>query len=239
MRLDLFCVAQGLFDSRNKAQESIQKGFVYVDEKQILKPAYEVSLDCTIALKERQIFVSRAGEKLWNFLEKNPIDIQNAKALDIGSSTGGFTQVLLQKGARDIYCVDVGTNQLHKSLRENPKIHLFEKTDIRDFTSKVSKIEFDIIVCDVSFIKIEQIFYAFNPLIKKWLILLFKPQYEVGREAKRNKKGVVLDEKKIQASLQELLEFLENQGLKVLIQEESSIRGKEGNAEFFIACQRS
>ncbi|EES89755.1 TlyA family RNA methyltransferase [Helicobacter canadensis] len=238
MRLDLFCVQQGWFYSRNKAQEAIQKGIVLVDDCAVLKSSFEVLENTKVKLKQEKCFVSRAGEKLWNFLENNPIEITNSVVLDIGSSTGGFTQVMLQKGAKEVYCVDVGKNQLHKDLREDSRIHLFEEMDIRQFTPKEKDKIFDIIVCDVSFIPIQKIFYSFENRIGDWLILLFKPQFEVGKEAKRNKKGVVLDEKKIQEALWQTIIFLEKQELKVIKYEESSVRGKEGNIEFFIACQR-
>lgn len=238
MRLDLFCVQQGWFYSRNKAQEAIQKGIVLVDDCAVLKSSFEVLENTKVKLKQEKCFVSRAGEKLWNFLENNPIEIVNSVVLDIGSSAGGFTQVMLQKGAKEVYCVDVGKNQLHKDLREDSRIHLFEEIDIRKFTPKEKDKIFDIIVCDVSFIPIQKIFYSFEDRIGNWLILLFKPQFEVGKEAKRNKKGVVLDEKKIQEALWQTIIFLEKQELKVIKYEESSVRGKEGNIEFFIACQR-
>lgn len=238
MRLDLFCVQQGWFYSRNKAQEAIQKGIVLVDDCAVLKSSFEVLENTKVKLKQEKCFVSRAGEKLWNFLENNPIEITNSVVLDIGSSAGGFTQVMLQKGAKEVYCVDVGKNQLHKDLREDSRIHLFEEMDIRKFTPKEKDKIFDIIVCDVSFIPIQKIFYSFEDRIGDWLILLFKPQFEVGKEAKRNKKGVVLDEKKIQEALWQTIIFLEKQELKVIKYEESSVRGKEGNIEFFIACQR-
>lgn len=237
MRLDLFCVKKGWFPSRNKAQESIQKGLVLVGDCVVLKSAFEVAENAVVRLKDERHFVSRAGEKLWNFLENNPLGITDFVALDIGSSTGGFTQVLLQKGAKEVVCVDVGKNQLHKSLREDCRIRLFEETDIREFGGRITK-EFDVIVCDVSFIPIKSIFDSFKERVGGWLILLFKPQFEVGREAKRSKKGVVLDEAKIQESLQIMKDFLENHGFKVAKCEESTPSGKEGNREFFIACQR-
>ena len=238
MRLDLFCIKKGWFSSRNKAQESIQEGLVLVDDCVILKNAFEVSENAVVKLKEERYFVSRAGEKLWNFLENNPLGIADFVALDIGSSTGGFTQILLQKGAKEVYCVDVGKNQLHQSLKADSRIRLFEEMDIREFGAKITK-EFEIVVCDVSFIPIGKIFDSFKGKVGDWLILLFKPQFEVGKEAKRNKKGVVLDEKKIQEALQEMIIFLENQDFKVIRYEESMPRGKEGNREFFIACQRN
>lgn len=238
MRLDLFCVQQGWFYSRNKAQEAIQKGAIWVDNHAVLKSSFEVLENTKVELKQEKYFVSRAGEKLWNFLENNPIEIANSIVLDIGSSTGGFTQVMLQKGAKEVYCVDVGKNQLHKDLRGDSRIYLFEETDIRKFTPKEKNKIFDIIVCDVSFIPIQKIFHSLKDLIGNWLILLFKPQFEVGKEARRNKKGVVLDEKKIQEALWQTIIFLEKQELKVIKYEESSVRGKEGNIEFFITCQR-
>lgn len=239
MRLDRACVQRGFFQSRNKAQEAIKKGLISVNQTLILKPSLEVSLEDEIVLKEEKGFVSRAGEKLFWFFANYFFDLEGLNALDIGSSTGGFTQVLLQQGVKAVYCVDVGSYQLHNTLKNHPSIKLFEKTDIRSFATLSPLKTYDIVVCDVSFISVFAILKSFKGLIGRWLILLFKPQFEVGRSAKRNKKGVVIDNESIQQSLKTMLEFLEVNGLKVCICEKSIIKGKEGNEEFFIACERA
>ncbi|WP_331250513.1 TlyA family RNA methyltransferase [Helicobacter apodemus] len=239
MRLDKACIQKGFFLSRNKAQEAIKRGLISVNEVIMLKSSLEVSLEDEITLKEEKSFVSRAGEKLFGFLSNHSFALEGLNALDIGSSTGGFTQVLLQKGVKAVYCVDVGSHQLHSTLRHNPKIQLFEKTDIRSFAALSPLKAYDIVVCDVSFISIFSILKSFQGLIGRWLILLFKPQFEVGKVTKRNKKGVVIDNQSIQQSLKSTLEFLRENGLRVRICEKSIIKGKEGNEEFFIACERA
>ncbi|WP_233704106.1 23S rRNA (cytidine-2'-O)-methyltransferase TlyA [Helicobacter mesocricetorum] len=239
MRLDIACVQRGFFESRNKAQVAIKKGLISVNKALMLKPSLEVSLCDEITLKETRKFVSRAGEKLFYFFSNHFFDIEGFTALDIGSSTGGFTQVLLQQGVKAVYCVDVGSYQLHNTLKNNPKIQLFEKTDIRDFVAISPLRVYDIVVCDVSFISIFSIFKSFKDFIGRWLILLFKPQFEVGRSTKRNKKGVVIEKEVIQQSLKAMLEFLKDNGLEIRICEKSIIKGREGNEEFFIACERA
>ena len=234
MRLDVFCTQKGFVDSRNKAQELIKKGLIKVNDKICKKASFEVSNE-KIELLQSCIFVSRAGEKLWSFLLDFTLDFENKSALDIGSSTGGFTQVLLKCGIKKVDCVDVGSEQLHKSLRQNPKISLFENTDIRDFKSEE---KFDFVLCDVSFITLENILPVILHFAKDKIILLFKPQFEVGKDVKRNKKGVVKDEKKIQETLQKTLDLLMQKDLEILCVEKSKIKGKEGNEEFFIACAK-
>ncbi|MDE5592074.1 MAG: TlyA family RNA methyltransferase, partial [Helicobacter sp.] len=130
------------------------------------------------------------------------------------------------------------SDQLHYTLRTNSKIKLFEKTDIKNFLPISPFESYDIVVCDVSFVSFFNIFKSFKTLIKKWLILLFKPQFEVGKEVKRNKKGVVLEENKIKQVLQNTLDFLSYEGFEIFACEKSKITGKEGNEEFFIACKR-
>lgn len=244
MRLDLACIKRGLVDSRNKACEMIQKGLVKCNGEVCLKAAYEVSDEDKITL-EGKIFISRAGEKLWCFLEEYFCDFYDKSVLDIGSSTGGFTQVLLERGAKEVYCVDVGRGQLHNTLRENPKVFCFEGMDIRDFPLEFEKItarkntRFDWVLCDVSFIPLEKVLPTISLLAYDKILLLFKPQYEVGKEARRNKKGVVLQKDKINAALSSFLERLKAYHFEIQNLKTSKIKGKEGNVEFFIACQKT
>lgn len=235
MRLDLLCVKLGIAQSRNKAKEFIHKGFIKVNEEICKKASFEV-YDAKVELVETCVFVSRAGEKLWNFLLDFSLDFQGKSALDVGSSTGGFTQVLLKKRIKSVVCVDVGSNQLHKSIKKNPKVVFFENTDIRDFKSDE---KFDFVLCDVSFIALKNILPCILTFAKDKIILLFKPQFEVGKEVKRNKKGVVQDKEKIKEALQNNLDLLKQNNLKILCVKKSKIKGKEGNEEFFIACARA
>lgn len=239
LRLDVACVQVNLIQSRNKAQELIKKGRVCVNGKVCQRVAYILADKDMLSLLDDVVFVSRAGEKLHNFLQNNPCikaQIANKEALDIGASTGGFTQVLLQENVKNVVCVDVGSNQLHYTLREDCKVECCENTDIREFAKDSES--FSLVVCDVSFISLRDILDAIVALSNDLVILLFKPQFEVGKEAKRNKKGVVKEKEKILQSLESMQKILQKY-FKILVCEASSIKGKEGNVEFFIALKKS
>ncbi len=234
MRLDIFLVANNFVSSRNKAIELIKNNFVKVDGKIVLKPSFIVDKDCNVEIL-KEIFVSRAGEKLDSYIKNNNIDFTGMNVLDIGSSKGGFTQVLLKYNAKSITCVDVGRDQLDASLRDNPKIKLFESCDIRDFKSKDL---FDFIVCDVSFISIKYILDSIFRLLNGEALLLFKPQFEVGKNIKRNKKGVVTQKDAIDSALFSLLSLIKQYGFEIINIESSALKGKEGNEEVFINIKK-
>jgi len=133
MRLDKYLVEEGYFESRNRALEAIREGKVTVDGKTV-KPSVKVGSENLVEVEHAKFYVSRAARKLESFLEKHTVILQGKHALDIGSSTGGFAQILLERGVDSLTCVDVGSEQLHRSLRDDPKLSLYENTDIRDFT---------------------------------------------------------------------------------------------------------
>jgi len=231
MRLDEFLVKAGFVESRNKAKELIKNKKVKVEGKVATKPSLNVD-NPEIEILEK-VYVSRAAWKLKNYLEKYNISFENKSVIDVGSSTGGFSEVALEKGAKKVVCVDVGDNQLHPKIRQNPKVEVFENTDIRDFEYKD---KFDILVSDVSFISLLKIFDKLNELSDK-MILLFKPQFEVGKEAKRDKKGVVIDNEAIKKA-RENFEKEISKNFEIIRNEESSIRGKEGNTEYIYHLRR-
>ncbi len=233
MRLDVK-VGKILNISRNKASELIKKGFVEVDGKSILKPSFLFD-EQNLHVKKENIFVSRAGEKLNGFLEDFSLSVKDKTCLDVGSSTGGFVQVLLQYGAKKVVAVDVGSEQLHVSLRQNEKVELYEKTDIRDFTCKES---FDIVTCDVSFISFKDISFAIDSFAKEYIIILFKPQFEVGRGVKRDKKGVVSDKKAVQNAREKFEKEALSLGWILEKKADSKLKGKEGNLESFYAFRK-
>ncbi|WP_456479903.1 23S rRNA (cytidine-2'-O)-methyltransferase TlyA [Nautilia sp.] len=229
MRLDQYLVTNEYTFSRNKAQEIIKKGYVKVNDKIVKKPSFNVTDGDKIDILNKEKYVSRAAYKLKNYLEKHGLSFKGKTVLDIGSSTGGFTQVSLEKGAEKVVCVDVGANQLHFTLRNNPKIELYENTDIRNF--KYDR-KFDVIVSDVSFISLLKIIDKVDEVSEGEIVLLFKPQFEVGRDVKRDKKGVVTDMEAVKKARDSFEKACKNSGWELLRAEESSLKGKEGNTEY-------
>jgi len=233
MRVDKYIVEEGYFESRNRANDAIKAKKVKVDGK-IAKASTKVSENSIVEVEDEKFYASRAGRKLESFLEAFPINITNKRALDIGSSTGGFAQIVLEQGVSTLDCVDVGSNQLHISLRQNPKVSLYEKTDIRDFESEL---DFESITCDVSFISILQIINNINSLSQKdtSIIILYKPQFEVGKDVKRDSKGVVLDLDAIARRKEEFEAKALSLGWIEKHQAPSQLQGKEGNQEYIYA----
>ncbi len=231
MRLDSYLVENGLFESRNRASVAIKSGLVSVDGKVVTKPSLKVAELANVQVKESKFYVSRAAKKLEEYLKEYALPIDGARCLDIGSSTGGFTQMLLENGASSVDCVDVGKEQLHSSLRENSKVNVFEQTDIREFKSEA----YDLIVSDVSFISLLKIVGSVDSLSDKntTICLLFKPQFEVGLGVKRDSKGVVLDRNAIESAKRDFELKTKELGWEIMDTRESKVAGKEGNVEYF------
>ena len=169
-------------------------------------------------------------------LQKDILNLAGANVLDVGSSTGGFVQILLQRGAKSVTALDVGSSQLSEILRRSPRVIVRENTDIREFESEK---KFDLITCDVSFISLNLILKSLASLAKSVLIVLFKPQFEVGAEINRNKKGVLKDEKAARAARTKFERLCAELGLAVLHASACKITGKEGNQEFFYLLKRT
>lgn len=227
-RLDQYLVENNLVDSRNKAQQLIKDSKVSVDKKVITKASFKVS-DELVELDDEHVYVSRAAYKLKNFLPLLPFSITGMNALDIGSSTGGFTEVLLLNDVKTVTSVDVGSSQLNERLRLDPRVISVENQDIRSFTSETA---YELVTCDVSFISLHHILDAINSLASKYMILLFKPQFEVGKDVKRDKNGVVMDKKAIAVAMLKFEDTCTLLGWKKVLMEASSITGKEGNVEY-------
>jgi len=229
LRLDNYLVEKEFVSSRNKAQSLIKDGLVFVNGKVIKKSSLKIEEHDVVTLAEHKSYVSRAAFKLLEFLEEIDLDVKDRMALDIGSSTGGFTQVLLEKGVAEVSCVDVGRDQLHKSLREDKRVNVFESTDIRKFEIQE---QFDLVVSDVAFISLLHILDDVDRLASKDIILLFKPQFEVGRHVKRDKNGVVLDKKAILKSMEVFEDACALKGWQLMQKAPSKLTGKEGNLEY-------
>ncbi len=230
MRLDLYLYKHFGIQSRNKAAELIKASKVLIGGLAVKKPSFEISEDTKLEILDDEALVSRAGEKLKIFLASAGIDVNKKRVLDVGSSTGGFAQVLLQRGANEVYCVDVGSKQLHSSLRTNEKIQLFENCDLRDFDQTC---DFDLLTCDVSFISLSLLLKNIDSLAKSEIVLLFKPQFEVGKNVKRNKKGKVMNENAIVLAMKSFEEEAKNIGWDLRLTLPSEVLGKNGNTEYF------
>ena len=236
MRFDNY-VASVLNISRNKASELIKSGKVLINGEICTKVSSEVS-EAKISLLD-EIYVGRGALKLKSFLEAMKFDIAGKNALDIGSSTGGFMQILLERGVKSVTGVDVGTDQLDTSLRSDERVKIYEKTDVREF-AKTHKNEFNLITCDVSFISLSEILPAICELASEssLIITLFKPQFEVGVGVKRNKKGVVTDAKAVNLAMKRFEVLASSFKFELIACKECEVKGKEGNAEFFYAFNK-
>ena len=228
MRLDKYITQKHNIQSRNKAAELIKAGKVLVNQKIVKKTSFIIEGDEEIMINENNFFVSRSAYKLKFFLEDNNITVENKTAIDIGSSTGGFTQILLNNNIKSVTCVDVGTNQLHQTIKNDKKIIICENTDIRKFQSNT---KYELITCDVSFISILNILNDINRLSSNEIIILYKPQFEVGKEVKRDNNGVVLDEKAVNEKRALFLEETKKLNWKLEDTDKSKLAGKNGNIE--------
>jgi len=229
VRLDNYLVENDFVESRNKAQTIVKEGLVYINDKLVKKPAFQVQQSDEVRVLEHRSYVSRAAFKLDEFLNETGLHVTDKTALDIGSSTGGFTQVLLERGVKEVSCVDVGHDQLHHSLRADERVNVHEGCDIRKFDSDK---RFDLIVSDVAFISLLYILDDVDRLGCEDIILLFKPQFEVGREVKRDKNGVVLDKKAITNAMIKFEDVCNLKNWQLVQKSPSKLTGKEGNLEY-------
>lgn len=235
-RIDKLLLERGLAESRSKAQALVMAGVVLVDEKRVEKPSESFGSNVAIRIKgdvRETHYVSRGGLKLEHALGEFGIDPCGMACLDIGSSTGGFTDCLMQHGAERVVCVDSGTNQLDWRLRSDPRIEVRERTNARGLTRSDFDGLFDLIVMDVSFISVTKIIPALVPLLSDGgrLVVLIKPQFEVGK-GEVGKGGIVRDPEKQTRVVDEVNRFADTVGLHVGGVVESPILGAEGNREF-------
>ncbi|MCF6201735.1 MAG: TlyA family RNA methyltransferase [Hydrogenimonas sp.] len=201
-----------------------------VEGKPAKKGGARVSADTLIEVIAQTRYVSRAARKLKGFLDTNPVAISGKRCLDIGASTGGFTQILLEKGAASVTALDVGKSQLDDSLRGDKRVVSIESTDVREFRTKEP---FEVVTCDVSFISLRKILKDIDALASGVVILLFKPQFEVGREAARDSRGVLKWEEEIKEAMKLFEDECAKLGWRLMVKEASTLQGKEGNREWF------
>lgn len=228
-RLDVELVRRGLVQSRSQAENYIKLGDVYVNKKVVQKAGTPVSETDVLELKSVGQYVSRAGLKLASVAEKLHVDFRDMVVLDVGSSTGGFTDYALQHGAEKVFAVDVGTDQLHPSLRSDPRIELHEKTDIRDFVPSES---IDIVVVDVSFISLREILPHVARIVpaSAQIVAMLKPQFEAGRG--QTNKGVIKNNAVRRRILADF-ELWAERYFVVADKRDSEVAGQKGNVERF------
>ena len=237
-RIDLLLVERGLFESRARARAAIEAGLVLANDKPVLKPSATIAADAVLQAQAAHPFVSRGGVKLSGALEQYPIPIEDHVCLDVGASTGGFTEVLLANGASVVFAIDVGHGQLHSSLRDHPKIVSMEGTDIREFEGKRLPARPDIVVIDVSFISLKAVLPVALSLAAApmHLLALIKPQFEAGR--RHLKRGIIRDAAVHQEICDDISAFASSLGCTDIRVFPSPITGADGNAEFFIGARR-
>jgi len=237
-RADMLLVERGLFESRARARAAIEAGGVVADGKPVAKASDIVAADAALSAQPAHPYVSRGGVKLAGALEQYPIDIEGHVCLDVGASTGGFTEVLLANGASLVFSIDVGHGQLHPSLHGHPRIVSMEETDVRSFEGKRLPARPDIVVIDVSFISLKAVLpvalsLAAAPMS---LLALIKPQFEAQR--KHAKRGIIRNAMVHQEICDDISAFAASLGCTDIEVFPSSITGGDGNIEFFLGARR-
>ena len=223
----------GLAESRSRAQAMINEGFVRLNGKEVGKPSAAVNEGDTVTVTERLRFVSRGGEKLLGAIKQFSPEIEGMTCVDIGSSTGGFTDCLLQHGAKKVYAVDSGTDQLHPTIANDPRVVKMEKTNARALTWEMLGEKCDLAVMDVSFISQTLLYPAVKSVLKEngRLISLVKPQFETNARS-LGSGGILRDPKLRQRAVDGVLKEAERQGLKLVSIIPSPITGGDGNTEY-------
>ena len=237
-RIDTLLVERGLFESRARARAAIEAGLVTANDRQVQKPSELLPSDVTLQAQPAYPYVSRGGVKLAGALEQYPIEIEGHVCLDVGASTGGFSEVLLANGAALVFAVDVGREQLHPSLRDHPRIASMEKTDIRKLEGKRLPARPDVVVIDVSFISLKAVLPVALSLAAApmHLLALIKPQFEA--QGAHGKGGIIRDSAvhaKVCDDIGALAAELGCTDIRIF---PSSIAGGDGNAEFFLGARR-
>ena len=235
-RLDILMVNRNLAESRSLAQKLVMAGEVFVNDQLAYKPAQAVDSSAEIRLKQKPLYVSRGGLKLEKALiEFGLEDLSGKICVDVGASTGGFTDCLLKHNAEKVIAVDVGYGQIHQTLRDSKKVVVMEKTNVREIHSFEENISF--VTIDVSFISLKTVL----PVVKSWVrdneiqvIALVKPQFEAGRKEAAKGKGVIRNEETRVAILNDIIAFTETQGIIYKAHADSPILGPKGNKEFLL-----
>jgi 23S rRNA (cytidine1920-2'-O)/16S rRNA (cytidine1409-2'-O)-methyltransferase len=243
-RIDKLLVERGLAESRTKAQALVMAGVVLVDEQRVAKPSDQFAIDARIRVKRADDpasrYVGRGALKLEAALRAFQLDVRGAVCLDVGASTGGFTDCLLQNGAQKVFAIDVGHNQIDWRLRNDPRVQVREGVNARYLQPEDFPVQFDVAVIDVSFISATKVLPAIAPLIREGgsIVTLIKPQFEVGR-GEVGGGGIVRDATKRARVVEEVNESAKTLGLQTIGTIESPIQGAEGNVEYLALYRRS
>jgi len=239
-RIDVLLVKKGLLETREKAKTTIMAGMVYVDNQKVDKPGTLVDEDLNIEVRGDVLpYVSRGGLKLEKALKSFHISLQGKKAMDIGASTGGFTDCMLQNGASKVYSVDVGYGQLAWKLRQDERVINMERTNVRYLKPEQIGEELDFISIDVSFISLKLVLPVAKSILKEdgEIVCLVKPQFEAGRE-KVGKKGVVRDKNVHIKVIETIIDFVQSIDLSVIGLDYSPVKGPEGNIEYLLYLKK-
>lgn len=239
-RLDVLLVNRGMVESREKAKAIIMTGNVFVNEQREDKAGQKFPVDVYIEIRGKKLkFVSRGGYKLEKALQVFPIDLTDLTCMDVGASTGGFTDCMLQNGAKFVYSIDVGTNQLAWKLRQDERVRSMEKTNIRYVTAEDVGELVDFVSIDVAFISLTKVLGPIWHLMKNEarMVCLIKPQFEAGRE-KVGKKGVVRDLAVHKEVMEQVITYAKSLGFLIKGLDFSPIRGPEGNIEYLLYIQK-
>jgi 23S rRNA (cytidine1920-2'-O)/16S rRNA (cytidine1409-2'-O)-methyltransferase len=244
LRLDELLVARGLAATRAQAKALIMAGRVLHGTERLDKPGKDFPGDFDVTVEQPPRFVSRGGEKLAAALEKFALNVTGAHVLDVGASTGGFTDCALQAGAADVVCVDVGRAQLHAKLRADPSVTNLEKINARHLKpADLPRSEFDVVVMDLSFISLQSVLPAVWPCLRAGgtLVALVKPQFEAGKAEVDKGRGVIRDAAVQEATLARVRDFAlaKLPGAKLLGTMDSPITGADGNREFLLALRKA
>ncbi|MDR3256521.1 MAG: TlyA family RNA methyltransferase [Endomicrobium sp.] len=237
-RLDILLFEKRLAETRTKAQVIVMGGSVFVNNQVQYKPSALVIEEDVIEIKNINPYVSRGGLKLESALKALAIDVKGYVCLDIGASTGGFTDCMLQYGAVKVYAVDVGTGQLHYKLRQDKRVINIENVNFRYFNGSLLKDNIDFATIDVSFISLDKILHvAYKSISENGFVLaMIKPQFEL--ESFEIKKGVVRDEKLRQKAIDKIKKVAVDLGFKIISEADSGLKGPKGNLEHFILLQK-
>ena len=239
-RADLLLVERGLAPSRARAQALLLAGRVYSGERRVDKPGTTLPDDAELSVRGGERYVSRGGSKLEGALDELSLDVAGVVAVDVGASTGGFTDCLLQRGAAKVYAVDVGHGQLAQSLREDPRVVVMERTNARHLEPGAFAEPIELAVVDASFIGLDKLLPALARIVTPGgrLLAMVKPQFEVGRDEARRARGVIRDAAVRRAAIERVTAATRQAGFELEGESESKIAGPKGNVEHFLLARR-